>query len=78
MFVYVNVSLTKKYILNVTAIAIDYARTYGNFKKILCDASLMCMYLMSIFKANIFLPSARSNKELALFLLNIATLIIFK
>ena len=34
VFIYVNVSLTKKYILNVTAIAIDYARTYGNFKKI--------------------------------------------
>ena len=76
VFVYVNVSLTKKYILNVTAIAIDYARTYGNFKKKkLCDASLMYMYLMSIFKANIFLPSVRSNEELALFSLNNITLI---
>jgi len=45
-------------------------------KKKLCDASLMYVYLMSIFKANIFLPSARSNKELALFSLNKITLII--
>ena len=75
MFVYVNVSLTKKYILNVTAIAIEYARTYDK-KKILCDAPLMYMYLVSIFKANIFLPSARSHEELALFSLNNITLII--
>ena len=75
-YVYVNVSLTKKYILNVTAITIEYARTYDKKKKKNCDASLMYMYLVSIFKANIFLPRARSHKELALFSLNNITLII--
>ena len=45
-------------------------------KKFLCDAPLMYMYLVSIFKANIFLRSARSHEELALFSLNNITLII--
>ena len=43
-------------------------------KKFLYDASRVYVYLMSIFKANVFLPSARSHKELALFSLNIAPL----
>ena len=49
---------------------------FGNQIFFLYDASRVYMYLMSIFKANIFLPSARSNEELALFSLNNITLII--
>ena len=49
---------------------------FGNQKKKLYDALRVYMYLMSIFKANVFLPSARSNEELALFSLKNITLII--
>jgi hypothetical protein len=43
-------------------------RGLANPKKIFFDASHdLVGYLMSIFKANIFLPSALSNEELALF-----------
>ena len=37
---------------------------------------ILC-YLMGIFKANIFLPSVRSNEELALFSPNNITLFYF-
>ena len=55
---------------------------YGHFiredfvnQKIFClmPRTILC-YLMGIFKANIFLPSARSNEELALFSPNNITL----
>ena len=56
---------------SVTDIAIKYTRTLSTiFFVCLFDASRVYVYLMSIFKANIFLPSARSNEELALFSLN--------
>ena len=69
-------SVRQKYILSVTAIAIEYTRTLAT-KKFLDDASRVYMYLMCIFKANIFLPSVRSHEELALFSLNNITLIIY-